>query len=134
MTYPTVNPFDWDTIQPHVNRLLRAELPPSAVEAWLRDWSDLSAVLYEAYAQIQREITENTADAEAEGRFLTFVEKIEPQVRMADQALRDKLLGVPGYAPSDETREMVRRFQAEAVIYRDQNVPLLSELAVLENE
>jgi oligoendopeptidase F len=134
MTYPTLNPFDWDTIQPHVDRLLGAELHPAATEAWLQDWSDLSAVLYEAYAQIQREITENTADTEAEARFLTFTEKIQPPLRMADQALRDKLLGVPGYAPSGETQEMVRRFRAEAGIYRDENVPLLSELAVLENE
>jgi len=29
---------------------------------------------------------------------------------------------------------MVRRFRAEASIYRDENVPLLSELMVLENE
>jgi oligoendopeptidase F len=134
MTYPTLNPFDWSTIQPHVDRLLGTELRPDVVEAWLQDWSNLEAVLYEAYAQIQREITENTADAEAEGRFLAFVEKIQPPLRMADQALRDKLLSVQGYAPSDENREMVRRFRAEAAIYRDENLPLLSELAVLEND
>jgi oligoendopeptidase F len=134
MTYPTINPLDWSTIQPYVDRLLGADLSPAAVAPWLQDWSDLSAVLYEANAQIQREITENTADPEAEQRFLTFVEKIMPQVRMADQALRDRLLGFQGYEPSPETREMVRRFRAEASIYREENVPLLSELAVLENE
>jgi oligoendopeptidase F len=134
MTYPTINPLDWSTIQPYVDRLLGADLSPAAAEPWLQEWSDLSAVLYEANAQIQREITENTADAEAEQRFLTFVEKIMPQVRMADQALRDKLLRLQGYEPSPETEEMVRRFRAEASIYRDDNVSLLSELAVLENE
>ena len=134
MTYPTIEPLNWSTIQPHVDHLLGAELRPATVEPWLQEWSDLSAVLYEANAQIQREITENTADAEAEQRFLTFVEKILPQVRVADQALRDRLLGVEGYVPSSETQEMVRRFRAEASIYRDENVPLLSELMVLENE
>jgi oligoendopeptidase F len=134
MTYPTIDPLDWGSIQPHVDRLLAAELRPHAVESWLRDWSDLSAVLYEANARIQREITENTADQPAEQRFLAFVEKIVPQVRMADQALRDKLLGVEGYVPSSDTIEMVRRFRTEARIHRDENVPLLSELAVLENE
>jgi oligoendopeptidase F len=134
MTYPTINPLEWSTIQPHVEALLETELHPATVEPWLQEWSNLSAVLYEANAQIQRQITENTSDTEAEQRFLTFVEKILPQVRIADQALRDKLLGVAGYVPSPETREMVRRFQAEASIYRDENVPLLSELMVLENE
>ena len=134
MTYPALNPLDWNTIQPHLDRLLEADLSADTVEPWLQEWSDLSAVLYEANAQIQREITENTADSEAEQRFLTFVEKIMPQIRMADQALRDRLLSVPGYESTPETREMVRRFHAEASIYRDENVPLLSELAVLENE
>jgi oligoendopeptidase F len=91
-------------------------------------------VLYEANARIQREITENTADTQAEQRFLTFVEQILPQVRVADHALRDKLLGAAGYSPSPETQEMVRRFRAEVSIFREENVPLLSELAVLENE
>jgi oligoendopeptidase F len=134
MSYPIVDPLDWNTVQPHVEQLLDADLQPESVQRWLQQWSDLSAVIYEANAQIQREITENTADAEAEQRFLTFVEKILPQVRVADQALRDKLLRVEGYVPSAETREMVRRFRAEASIYRDENVPLLSELMVLENE
>jgi oligoendopeptidase F len=134
MNYPTLDPLDWSTIQPYVERLLNTDLLPEAVEPWMQEWSDLSAVIYEANAQIQREITENTADREAEQRFLTFVEKIMPQVRMADQALRDKLLGVRNFAPSPGTEEMVRRFRAEASIYRDENVPLLSELAVLENE
>jgi oligoendopeptidase F len=133
MTYPTINPLDWSTIQPHLDRLLGADLDPASVETWLQEWSDLSAVLYEANARIQREITENTADPEAEHRFLVFVKEIIPQSRVADQALRDRLLGVQGYTPADETREMVRRFRAEASIYRDENVPLLSELMVLEN-
>jgi oligoendopeptidase F len=134
MTYPTIDPLHWDTIQPYVDRLLGAELDSNSVEPWLQDWSDLSAVLYETNARIQREITENTADREAEKRFLAFVGKIVPQVRMADQALRDRLLGVEGYTPSPETREMLQRFRAEATIYCDENVPLLSELMVLENE
>jgi oligoendopeptidase F len=134
MAYPKIDPLDWSTIQPYVDRLLGAELGLEATDAWLQEWSDLSAVLYETNALIQRQITENTADQEAEQRFLTFVEKIFPRVRMADQALRDRLLSVEGYSPSPETREMLRRFRTEAAIYRDENVPLLSELAVLENE
>jgi oligoendopeptidase F len=134
MSYPTIDPAEWSTIQPYVDHLLGPGLDAGMVEPWLQEWSDLSSVLYEAYAQIQREITENTADQEAERRFVTFVETIMPRVQVADQALRDKLLRVEGYEPSAETREMVGRFRAEASIFREENVPLLSELAVLENE
>jgi oligoendopeptidase F len=134
MPFPTIEPLDWNTIQPYVDRLLAADLRATTVDPWLQEWSDLSAVLYEANARIQRQITENTADQVAEQHFLTFVQEIVPRTKTANQALRAKLLGVAGYAPSTETREMVRRFRTEASIHRDENMPLVSELMVLENE
>ena len=126
MSYPTLDPLDWSTIQPHVDALLAAELTPAGADAWLQQWSDLAAVLYESAAQIQRAVTENTADKEAERRFLIHVEQIIPQQKVASQALRDKLLALPGYAPSAETTVMLRRFRAEAELFRPANVPLES--------
>ena len=72
--------MDWSTIQPHMDALLAAELTPTSADAWLQQWSDLASVLYEAQAQINREVTENTADKEAERRFLAFVERILPRI------------------------------------------------------
>ncbi len=134
MTYPSVNPLKWETIQPYVDDLLAAPLTANTADAWLQEWSNLSAVLQEAYAQILREITENTADRDAEARFETYVREIAPRSKAADQALRDRLLASNGYTPSDETRQLVQRFRAEARIYRQENLPLLTELAMLENE
>jgi oligoendopeptidase F len=134
MSYPTLDPLDWSTIQPHVDALLAAELTPAGADAWLQQWSDLAAVLYESAAQIQRAVTENTADKEAERRFLIHVEQIIPQQKVASQALRDKLLALPGYAPSAETTVMLRRFRAEAELFRPANVPLESELMKLANQ
>ena len=72
-------------------------------------------------------MTENTADKEAENRFLTFVDQIAPNAQVARQALKKKLLSLPTYQPSPDTEQMIKRFRAEVSIYRDQNVPLLSE-------
>ncbi len=134
MPYPTLDPLDWSTIQPHVDALLAVELTSAGTDAWLQQWSDLAAVLYESGAQIQRAVTENTADKEAERRFLIHVEQIIPRAKVASQALRDKLLGLPGYAPSAETTVMLRRFRAEADLFRPANVPLESELMKLANQ
>ena len=128
MSYPHANPLDWSTVQPHVDALLSAELTLANVDAWLRQWSDLASVLHEAQAQVYREVTENTADAEADRRFQILVEQIIPQARVADQALRDRLLTLPGYTPSADTLELVRRFRAEAAIFRAENVPIQSDL------
>ena len=78
MSFPQVDPLDWRTIQPHVDALLAAELTPATADAWLQQWSDLASVLYEAQAQINRKVTENTADEEADQQFLIFVEQIMP--------------------------------------------------------
>ena len=53
---------------------------------------------------------------------------------VADQALRDRLLTLPGYTPSADTLELVRRFHAEATIFRAENVPIQSDLMKLENQ
>ena len=105
MSFPHVQPLDWTTIQPHVDALLAAELTPATADAWLQQWSDLASVLYETQAQINRRVTENTADEEADKQFLVFVEQIMPQARVADQALRDRLLALQahGYTPSLHT-------------------------------
>jgi oligoendopeptidase F len=136
MPFPQVDPLDWRTIQPHVDALLAAELTPATADVWLQGWSDLASVLYETQAQINRKVTENTADEEADRQFLVFVEQIMPQARVAEQALRDRLLALQahGYTPGPDTVEMLRRFRAEASIYSAENVPILSELMKLGNQ
>ena len=131
MTYPELNPLEWSTIQPHVDALLDAELTPENVRAWLQQWSDLASVLYETQVKIQRAMSEDTTDKEAETQFKTLVEEILPKARIADQALRDRLLALEGYAPAEDEVELLKRFQAEARVYDENNVPILSELMKL---
>ena len=92
--FPQVNALDWATVKPSFDALLTIELNAQTVDGWLQQWSDLEAVLEEAGAQIYREITENTADAAAEERFNLYVEEILPSVKIAVQALKQKLLAV----------------------------------------
>ncbi len=134
MTHLDINPLDWSTIQPHVDELLTTKLSHDNVESWLKQWSDLTAALYETRTQIHREVAENTADKEAEKRFLILVEEILPKARIAEQALRNKLLAFEEYTPSSETHMMIKRFRTQASIFREQNVPLLSELMKLANQ
>ena len=133
MAYPDINPLDWSTVQPHVDTLLAADLTPANADAWLQGWSDLAAVLQESQVKIQRALSENTADEEADRQFNVLIEQIIPRSRLADQKLRDRLLSLNGFTPSSETVELVRRFRAAAAIFRPQNVPLVSQLMKLEN-
>ncbi len=132
--YPPIDALDWSTAQPHVDALLAAPLDAASVDGWLRQWSDLTAVLDEAGAQIYREVTENTADTAAEQRFEHFMGVIVPQAKVAEQALKQKLLAVAGYQSGDGAALLVRRFRNEAAIFRAENVEIESKLALLGNQ
>jgi len=134
MPYLDINPLDWSTVQPHVDALLATELSRDNAGSWLQRWSDLTAILHESRSQIYRDVSENTADEEAEKRFLLFVEQIMPQARIADQALKKKLLAFEDYTPQADAGMMMKRFRTEASIFREENVPLQSELTKLGNE
>ena len=134
MPYLDINPLDWSTVQPHVDALLATELSRDNAGSWLQRWSDLTAILHESRSQIYRDVSENTADEEAEKRFLLFVEQIMPQAKIAAQALRNKLLAFEDYTPQADTVMMMKRFRTEASIFREENVPLQSELTKLGNE
>lgn len=132
--YPQVDADDWSTIQPYIDTLLAIPIDGAAVDGWLRQWSALSAVLEEAGAQVYREVTENTADEDAERRFNHFIGQIVPRFRVAEQALKQRLLTVQGYTPGDDTHMVLRRFRNEAAIFRADNVALESTLTLLSNQ
>ncbi|HEX5504764.1 MAG TPA: M3 family oligoendopeptidase [Thermomicrobiales bacterium] len=129
-----LDPADWATVQPEVDRLLAVDLAPGTVEGWLKGWSDLQAALDQGFAAAMRAANENTADEAAERAFLHYVEEIQPRAEVASQALRRKLLDFGAYRPPADQETMLRRFTNAADLFRDENVPLLSELEVLANE
>jgi oligoendopeptidase F len=132
--FRNVDPLDWSTVQPHVDTLLATDLTRENVGEWLQRWSDLTAILQEGGAQVYRDVSENTADEEADRRFLILVEEILPQAQVAEQALKQKLLALEGYEPGADTEQMMKRFRTEVAIYRAENVPITSELMKLANE
>ena len=129
-----VDPFEWGTVRPLFDTLQAQDLTPDTVGTWLQQWSDLRCILEDASFAAYRAVTENTADAEAEARYLHFVRDIQPKITVAEQGLRQKLLALQGYQPPEEFRETYRRFRNWAELHRDENVPLQAELASMENE
>lgn len=126
--YPDVNALDWNSIQPHIESLLAAELTPDTVRDWLQQWSDLESVLDEEVAWIYRGITENTADKEADARFKQIVQEVFPQWQKAEQQLKEKWMALADYRPDEETTAVHRRFKAEIDLFREKNIPINTEL------
>jgi oligoendopeptidase F len=114
----------WADIEPHYERL--AERPLDDVETWLRDWSRLNEILFEAQALAHVAYTGDARDPAAEEAHLRFSGTIAPRAREQEVRLGRRLLAT-GDTP--EGLEMfVRRLRNQDRIFRERNVPLFAEL------
>ena len=126
-----INAQNWNEIQPHFQRLEAQTLDADNVETWLQEWSDLEARFYEAYSRAYRAKMEDTTNPAFEANFVHLLENVLPPVSIAANTLKQKLLAFTTYQPSSQTLEFLKRIRAEATIFRDENVPLFTELGKL---
>lgn len=128
------NPLNWNSIQPLFQALQQQELDTASVEGWLKRWSDLEAQIYEAFSRAYRAKMEDTTNQKAEELFLDLLETVLPPVSIAANQLKQKLLALNHFQPSPKTQELLKRIRTEARIFREQNVPLQTELGKLAVE
>jgi oligoendopeptidase F len=115
----------WSDYEPYYKDLEVRELNEGNIQAWLDDWSTLAATADEHYWRLYIATTVNTADKESEDQFNHYIEEIQPAAKTAEQKLKDKIL-VNGLSPKGfETG--LRKIQAEAEIFSEENLPLLAE-------
>ena len=77
------------------------------------------------YPRLHVATSANTADKEADNRFKAFLDEIYPAAEAAEQKLREKLLA-SGLEPNGFELPL-KKMRAEADLYRDANLPLLTE-------
>ena len=126
----------WEPFQAHYEELLTSPLDDENVRDWLRQWSDLNRLVEEAGAVAYINSSLDTADQEAERAFLNYVENVAPNYSRADQALKQRLLAVTADndALGPDMAIAVRNIRNQADLFREANIPLLTELAKLGNE
>lgn len=128
MKMPNIDAFmemSWEEIRSIYEGLLDRDLDQGNVEVWLKDWSSLRELVSERYSRLQLATNLDTRDEEAEKAFRRFLEEIHPPAQAADQSLKEKLLE-SGLTP--EGMEVpLQKMCAEAAIFRDENLPLLTE-------
>jgi oligoendopeptidase F len=124
--------WNWTQIKPYADDLIKRPISPQSINIWLMDWSDINRMVAEIFARLWVATTLNTADQEAKNRFNTFLDETYTPSQSANQVLKKKLLE-SGIQP--EGFEIpLRNMRVETEIYREENLPLLSEERKLENE
>lgn len=127
---------DWASQKPLWEELKSRELPDAAaLKQWIADWSELSDAVGEEGSRRYIEMTCDTQDKDVEARYLHFVEKIEPELAPLGDALNRKLVAHPGAAdlPADHAK-WIESVKTGIELYREENIPLYTELARLSNE
>jgi oligoendopeptidase F len=116
----------WEAIAPLGQALLeRQPGSPEALERWLEDQSELAAAIWEERNRRYIAMTSQTDDPERERAFLSFVQEVEPKVKMLGHRLDEAYLRNPHRrALSARYRLLDRRVENRYSLYRDANLPL----------
>jgi len=123
----------WDILAPYFNQLVeRAINNKNDLENWLKDRSELEAFVSEDLAWRYVKMTCNTEDKELENAYLFFVTEIEPQISPINDRLNRKLVECPFINELEEEKYFIylRGIKKEIEIFREENVPLISEIAI----
>jgi len=126
------NLLDWPQIAPYYDELAARPINTENIEQWLADWTQLASLLNERQARLQVATTVNTEDKDAEAQYKTFLDMITPPMMTAEQALKQKLLDSTLSALNFDVP--LTKLRAEAALFREANVPLLTEESKLTIE
>ena len=115
----------WDTLAPFYHELEAAPIDATTVEAWLARWSRLDELVTEAASLAMIAYTSDTADETKRARHLAFSTEILPQLEESEVALAKRFVAIGTDRP--DLSETLKRFRMAIEIFREANVPLVSE-------
>ena len=125
---------DWATIEPLLQALLDRQIDaPAELEQWLLDHSELMACISEERSERYIAMTCDTGDSDKERAYLHFLENITPRAKPYFHALNEKYVATESRADLDADRYGVldREVEAEIELFREQSIPLQTEVAKL---
>jgi oligoendopeptidase F len=135
MKLPAMEEFmdqSWSEIQPYFQELESRDLDEDSLARFLEDWSSLRKLIDERYARLQLANAQDTTDQGAETRYHEFLEDVYPPSEAADQVLKEKLL--ESELEPDGMALPLQKMKAEAELFREENLPLMSRERMLGSE
>jgi oligoendopeptidase F len=128
---------NWQAAEAHYRELLDRKVGSADdFEGWLYDSSELEACLDEERCARHVEATRQTDDEARQQRYIQFVEEVEARQKPWHDKLLRRLLSLADEFPLPPLRYevLLRSARNRVEIYREENVPLLTEEARLVTE
>lgn len=129
--------INWETLEPYFKELSDRPINSKAeLEQWLKDQSELEAVVNEDACWRQINMTRDTANKELEDAFNFFVMEIQPKIQPYADALNRKLVNSPFSRELDEEKYFtyLRNIRKSIELFREENIPLQAEISVLQQQ
>lgn len=128
---------DWQSLLPYFAKLEERSLNSvTELEEWLRDASELEAVISEEACWRQIKMTCDTENKLLEESFNYFMLQLQPHIQPWSDKLNRKLLASPHVAdlPKVPYATFLRNIRKQIDLYREANVPLQAEISVLQQQ
>jgi oligoendopeptidase F len=128
---------DWKSLEPYFKDLLVREINSQQdLEGWLKDASELEAVVGEEANWRQIRMTCDTENKELEKAFTFFVMEIQPHIQSYADKLNRKLVENPFAKELDHDKYFtyLRNIRKNIELFREENIPLNSELSVMAQQ
>jgi oligoendopeptidase F len=128
---------DWKGLEPFFDELLKRPInSKQEFEKWLKDLSEIEAVIGEDAAWRQIRMTCDTENKELELAFQYFVMEIQPRIQPYADKLNRKLVECPFTKDLDQKTYFpyLRSVKKSIELFREENIPLQAETAVLAQQ
>lgn len=128
---------DWNSLEPYFKDLAERDISDKEkLEKWLKDQSELEAVVSEDACWRHIRMTCDTENKELEENFNYFHLHLQPQIQPYADLLNRKLMNSPLVEKLDKKKysTFLRNIKKSIELFREENIPVQSEIAILEQQ
>jgi oligoendopeptidase F len=128
---------NWASLEPYFKELDERVLrSPADLEQWLKDTSELEAVISEDACWRQINMTCDTENKEYESAFTFFMMEIQPKIQPYSDRLNKKLIECAFTKDLDQRLYFtyLRNVKKNIDLFREENIPLQAELNVMQQQ
>ncbi|HLY69523.1 MAG TPA: M3 family oligoendopeptidase [Puia sp.] len=124
----------WENLEPYFKDLAERKIvSKNDLEKWLKDSSELEAVISEDMSWRQIRMTCDTENKSLEEAFVFFMTEIQPKIQPYADQLNRKLMDCSFTEQLDKNKYFtyLRSIKKNIQLFREENIPLFSELSIL---
>jgi oligoendopeptidase F len=128
---------NWEGLEPYFKNLDERKINSLLdLEQWLKDASELEAVISEDACWRQIKMTCDTENKELEEAFNFFMMEIQPKIQPYSDKLNKKLVDSPFTKELDQPLYFtyLRNVKKNIELFREANIPLQAELGVMQQQ